>query len=451
MRNDVLTAPRPLPPWFDDAKFGLFVHWGPSSVAGYAPRSGRVWDVPDQFKENPYTEWYWNSLKIPGSSARRHHDATYGPDYPYENFADEFKRLTAAWDPRPWADLAVAAGARYVVPVTKHHDGFLLWPSAVRSPHVAPGYASGRDLIGDLAGAVRANGLRFGVYYSGGLDWPWHNQTIRSMADMAAAIPRDPAYADYAFAHWRDLIARYSPDCLWNDIYMPGTREQLASLFADYYAAIPEGVVNDRYKPRFTSRGMESDAHCDYSTPEYTVEADIREKKWECVRGIGHSFGFNREEGEDDYIKPQALVHLLVDIVSKNGNLLLNMGPRADGTIPELQRDRLLAVGRWLAINGEAIYATRPWRRAEGQTADGTSLRFTRRGDDLYVHVLSAPEPREWLIPDVLPPASAAVRILGLDGPATWRPTDSGMAVTVPPGIASEHAFVLAIRGAAAD
>lgn len=448
MTDSADAASRPLPDWYADAKFGIMVHWGPSSVPGYAPRSGRVWDVPDQFKENPYTEWYRNSLKIPGSSAREHHDRVYGADFAYERFGDAFKVANATWDPGEWASLFARTGARYVVPVSKHHDGFLLWPSRHKNPHAPDGYFSQRDLMGELATAVRANGLRFGLYYSGGIDWLWHDALIRDMATMGAAIPRDPEYVRYAFAHWRELIERYEPSVLWNDIYMPGTREELADLFAEYYARIPDGLVNDRWKVRGGPHGMESMAAHDFTTPEYTVESAIKAKKWECVRGIGHSFGYNREEGEDDYQKPRNLIHSLIDIVSKNGNLLLNVGPMADGTIPELQRRRLEAVGAWLAVNGESIYGAQPWRQADGQEGDGKPVRFSAKGEHVYATVLDDLRAGgEAVLRGLRLGERASVRLLGVEHDLEWRQLAAGAAIRLPEGVEGEHAYTLRLRG----
>jgi alpha-L-fucosidase len=380
---------RPLPTWYDDAKFGIMVHWTPSSVPAFAPRSGRVWDVPDHMRDNPYVEWYYNSLKIDGSPVQAFHREHYGAGYPYERFADEFKRVARAADFAGWASLFAQAGAKYVVPVTRHHDGFCLWPSAWRNPHIAPDYRFEHDAIGALGDAVRGRGMRYGLYYSGGIDWSWHDQLIRTMADLGKAVPRDPAYLDYAFGQWVELIDRYEPACLWNDIYMPGPSERVEALFRYYLQRVPDGVINDRYRTRpRAGGGFEPGIYHDFTTPEYTVESGIRAKKWECVRGIGHSFGYNREEGEEDYMSPRALIHLLIDIVSKGGNLLLNVGPMADGTIPEMQARRLRALGAWLAANGEAIYGTRPWRAPGVAASDGTEVRFTARAGTVYVHIL---------------------------------------------------------------
>jgi alpha-L-fucosidase len=166
-------------------------------------------------------------------------------------------------------------------------------------------------------------------------------------------------------------------------------------------------------------------------TPEYTSPAGATKYKWEAARGLGHSFSYNACEGEAETLSAAALVHLLADVVSKNGNLLIGVGPRADGTIPERQRARLTALGAWLDVHGEAIFATRPWRQAQAETGDGRSLRFTRRGEDVYAIVLAAARPGELTLPLRLP-AGATVQQLGVPDPLAWRSSGTGISLALP-------------------
>ena len=178
---------------------------------------------------------------------------------------------------------------------------------------------------------------------------------------------------------------------MWNDIGYPAAAD-LGELFAYYYNSVPEGVINDRFTQSREQRRKAGEKllvphgpHFDYITPEYATFDEIQEVKWECCRGIGHSFGYNRNEGDEQLLAEDELIHMFVDIVSKNGNLLLNVGPMADGTIPENQAERLRSLGRWLDRNGAAIFDTRPWQRADGVTTQGLDLRFTKADDALYV------------------------------------------------------------------
>lgn len=466
----------PIPPWFDGAKFGLMVHWGPCSIPAWGERSGVIQDLWANkgprylFKHNPYAEWYENTIRIRGSAAQQHHIETYGADYSYDNFVAQFNELSAQMDPSAWADLFARAGARYAVLITKHHDGFVLWPSRVANPH-KDGYVSPRDIVGDVTEAVRARGLTMGLYYSGGYDKTFNPTCIHDLATAVGAIPQGQDYADYADAHIAELIERYRPSVLWNDIAYPA-RSNTKRLFADYYNAVPDGVVNDRWT-RFRFPGGVRGAllrtglraidrgwkllprswrklqnrprfHHDFITPEYDAMASISAKKWEAVRGIGLSFGNNRTERDEDMLSPRDAIHLLADVVSKNGNLLLGIAPDATGVFPEQQTKRILEIGAWLSANGEAIYDTKPWSRANGSTADGLSVRYTSSDAALYAIVLGEPASAQLAIENLTVLSNAEVRLLGHDAPLTWEQSGDRLVVTLPER-RSPHALALKI------
>jgi alpha-L-fucosidase len=435
-----------VPDWFHDAKLGIFVHWGLYSVPAWAPTkrpsheamtsdNGATW-----FRNNPYAEWYANSLRVPGSSALEHHAREYGADYAYDDFVGQFNTDTGTWNPATWAELFREAGAGYVVLTTKHHDGFLLWPSATPNP-TRPRLQARRDLVGDLTTAVRAEGLKMGLYYSGGLDWTFNDLPITTFTDLFQGVPQSAEYVRYADAHLRELTERYRPSVLWNDIAYPADSD-LPALFAEYYNQVPEGVINDRWvqgRPEqidLTALGegglLPQPAHFDFRTPEYAVFDDIKTEKWEACRGLGFSFGYNRNEDDTTILSPIELIYLFVDIVSKNGNLLLNVGPMSDGTIPQAQADRLRMLGAWLKVNGEAIYASRPWSRAEGRTQNGIGVRFTARGAALYAIVLGSPQAGRVVIEDVPVAPGATVTLLGSAEPLLWEQSGHDLAVTLP-------------------
>jgi alpha-L-fucosidase len=344
-----------VPGWYRDAKLGLFVHWGLYSVPAWAD----VLDRGDVTAENAYArhqyaEWYANTVRIEASPTRERHERLYGVGRSYEDFADD-------WQPAEGAAagivaLAARAGARYVIPTTKHHDGFCLWGSAT-TPFTALRRGPGRDLIAELAAEVRAAGMRLGVYFSGAHDWHASDFPPLTSNDELFSLRRnDRAFAAFAAAQLRELIERFTPDILWNDIDWPDAGKQdgpdsLQQLFREHLAVRPDGVVNDRWG--VPVHGV--------LTREYQDIAEVQAAPFESTRGLGLSFGVNAEESAEHALDGPALIRLLVDVVSKNGNLLINVGPRADGSIPSSQSAALEELGEWLGRNGQAIYGTRPW------------------------------------------------------------------------------------------
>src|SRR5271169_643996 len=385
----------PLPEWYADAKLGIFIHWGLYSVPGWAvlTPAGEKLSEQEYLKRNPYAEWYLNTLRLKGSPTQAYHDEHYGEGYDYYNFAETFDKEIQKWKPEEWAKVFHEAGARYVVLTSKHHEGFTLWPSETPNPTLPMDRQHAtRDLVGELTVAVRAQGMRMGLYYSGGYDWTFIPGPITDWKQAKSVQPQGEVYGKYADAHMRELIRKYQPAILWNDIDYPKSGHPL-EIMAEYYNAIPDGVVDDRFGVK----------HSDFVSPEYETLSKISEKKWEECRGLGRSFGYNRAEGEAETIKQDELIYLLVDIVSKNGNLLLDVGPEADGTIPAVQMDRLKALGAWLAQNGEGIYGTRPWTRAEGETNAGIRVRFTQKAGALYAFLLGDPRGKTITMKDLAP------------------------------------------------
>lgn len=430
----------PLPQWYANAKLGIFIHYGLYSVPGWAPLSHPDHDFgnPDYIRNNPYAEWYLNVMRIPGSATEAYHRQHYGANFGYYDFAPIFNRESKKWNPDQWAIIFREAGARYVVLTSKHHDGFTLWPSRATnpSPTLPPNARHAeRDIVGDLAAAVRKHGMKMGLYYSGGYDWTFNAGPIETSADYQAVRPESVAYGKYAFAQIHELINRYHPALLWNDIDWPKTGNAL-QVEADYYNAVPDGVIDDRF-------GI---AHADFTSPEYERIAEINRKKWEECRGLGRSFGYNRAEGEAETIAPDELIALLVDIVSKNGNLLLDVGPEADGTIPPVQMERLKALGTWLKQNGEAIYDTTPWTRATARSEEGDELRFTRKGGDLYVTVLGRPKAQTITVDD-MPARATIVTFLGNAQPLESQEEGGILRIKLPSSLDGKYAFVFKLAG----
>ncbi|WP_114853132.1 alpha-L-fucosidase [Brachybacterium sp. YJGR34] len=422
-----------VPDWYRDAKLGIFVHWGLYSVPAWADVLDRS-DVTAEtaYARHQYAEWYANTVRLEGPTKRRHEEL-YGLGRTYEDFAQD-------WRPAPGAaagivDLAVRAGARYLVPTTKHHDGFCLWDSATTT-FTAPRRGPGRDLIAELAAAVRAAGLRLGLYFSGAHDWHVSDfPPLTSNEDLFALRRNDPAFAAHAAAQLRELVDAFAPDLLWNDIDWPDAGkldgpDSLQQLFAEYLEAVPAGMVNDRWG--IPVHGV--------LTREYQDIAAVQDEVFESTRGLGLSFGYNAEESQEHALDGAALIRLLVDVVSKNGNLLLNVGPRADGTVPDLQSAALEQMGAWLDDHGAAIHGTRPWFHEAVRTPpEGVRFTFGRTADGqevLHALLLDPAAGPVTLDPQVSAAVCEVARVPGEDGARaegglTLRPEAAHGAVSV--------------------
>jgi len=374
---------RPIPTWFEDAKFGIFIHWG-------------VYSVPAWRKLEPglyasYAEWYYARVMFnPKNGGKEFHNRNYGEDFEYRDFAPFFK--AELFDPGDWADLFKKSGAKYVVLTSKHHDGFCLWPT--NSPYKknwnSMDAGPKRDLVGELSTAVKSSGLRMGLYYSL-IEWET-SQTHRIESGYFLPLPVIEKYqipeSDYVDDHvlpqLKDLVENYKPSLIFSDggewdgadEYWK-TKEFLSWLYNDSPVK-SDIVVNDRF-----CKDMPGN-HGDYFSSEYK---DMDESKlnhpWEESRGIGGSYGFNRAEGIDDYNTSEELIHELIDIVSRGGNLLLNVGPTADGRIPVIMQERLKEIGHWLKVNGEAIYETRKSTIAK-QERTNQEVYFTTKENVLF-------------------------------------------------------------------
>jgi alpha-L-fucosidase len=329
---------RPYPQWFTDSKLGIFIHWTPSSVP--------AWSGKEQ-----YSEWFLRGLMTGDSARIKFQEQVFGKNFRYEEYIPLFKG--ELFNPDDWADLFRKAGARYVVFVSKHHDGFCLYPS-----RYAPGWNSydagmHRDAVGELTDAVRKAGLKMGLYYS----LPeWTNPLYRWGTDDPAKVHE---YVDkHMIPQFKELIGTYKPSLVFADGEWdhPASTWHSAELISWYYNLVgDDAIVNDRW-------GSGSDG-IGFRTPEYSAGLVNSDRPWAEVRGLGRSFGLNRNEPLDAYMTPKDLVHFFVKAVANGGGMILNVGPYCDGQIPLLQQERLLQLGQWLAVNGEAIYGSKPYKK----------------------------------------------------------------------------------------
>ncbi|MFF7993395.1 alpha-L-fucosidase [Kitasatospora xanthocidica] len=250
------------------------------------------------------------------------------------------------------------------------------------------------------------------------------------MADARTSCPPGSEYAGYVDAQWRELIAHYRPDILWNDMGYPGDP---AALIRDYYSAVPDGIVNDRFWS----------GPYDVATPNFERRHEVDTRPWEVARPIGMSFGWNRQETAEHTLTGTELIHLLLDVVSKNGNLLLGIAPDEHGRIPRLQQQALQELGRWLDVHGEAVYGTRPWTTPESTTQDGLPVRFTTSADALYAHLLG-PAVGQTVIAGLHLPDGTQVTDLAGAAPIPTSPGRKGTVLALPPA-ADPSARVLRI------
>ena len=445
---------KPIPEWYKDAKFGIFIHWGVYSVPAYAKVGG-------------YAEWYQHKLRSDsGSPTALYHRKVYG-DKSYYDLAPAFK--AELFDPDAWAQLFERSGAKYVALTSKHHDGYALWPSKVGDrdwgfPWNATEVGPQRDLIKALFTALRKTDVKPGLYYS---LYEWYNPLYLRNVDSFVT--------EHTLVQLKDLISNYQPYVLFTDGGWdhPATtwhaKDFLAWLYND--SVMKDSIVTyDRWGSgvRF-KHGM-------VYTPEYQPGLTFDGHYFEESQGMGYSYGYNRAEDASDYSSGRLLTLQLIDIVSRGGNFLLDIGPRADGKIPAIMQERLLHIGRWLAINGAAIYGTRPWKSScqwSGGLRDYTAKKgetlllkqtidpepgyarkemfFTRKGDRLFCILPLYPQERV-VVQGINLPAQAKVTLLATGQSLRWQNQGTDLQIDVPPfqpdSFTATDAFVLEITHA---
>lgn len=358
---------RPVPSWFRDAKFGIFIHWGVYAVPGYTRKGG-------------YAEWYQHGLETGDSARKEYHRKRFG-NLTYYQLADQFK--AELYNPDEWARLFEKSGAKYIVLTSKHHDGYALWPSNEASRTWGWGWNSlvtgpRRDLLGDLFRALRKTSVRPGMYYS---LYEWFNPLWKTDPDKYVST--------HMWPQMKELINNYQPDVFWTDGDWDATdatwksKEFLAWLYNE--SPVKDKVVTyDRWGSgiRFKQGAV--------FTPEYQPELDFDQHYWEESRGMGYSYGYNREEDAWDYNSAQSLIYHLIDKVSRGGNFLLDIGPDEHGKIPPIMQERLLDIGKWLAVNGEAIYGTEGWKYT-CQWSEGKRDYSPKKGEDFMLKLTVDP------------------------------------------------------------
>lgn len=326
---------REYPEWFNNAKLGIFIHWGLYSVPSYGGKES-------------YGEWFLRGLQTQDSLRTNFMKETYGEDFRYNDFTSLFR--AELFEPDEWARLFKKGGAKYVVLVSKHHDGYTLWPSKYSRNWNSVDTGPHRDIVKDLTEAVREEGLKMGLYYS----LPeWNHPLHHWYTD-----PHD-SIQDYVENHmipqFKELVSTYKPTLIFSDGEWYNSAEQWhsAELINWYYELVgSDAIVNNRW-----GHGIDTG----FLTPEYSSGISETNRPWAEVRGIGRSFGLNRNEDLEAYGTSAELIKRFVITVANGGGMILNVGPKADGQIPLIQQERLMQLGSWLDTNGEAIYGSIPF------------------------------------------------------------------------------------------
>ena len=458
-----------VPEWYKDAKFGIFIHWGVYSVPAFG------------------NEWYPRNMYVPGSPEYKHHIATYGSQdkFGYKDFIPMFK--AEHYDPAAWAKLFKDAGAKYVVPVFEHHDGFAIYDNSL-SDWTAVKMGPHRDLWGDLAKAVRAEGLHLGAsshrvehnFFLGvgraipsdvndpanaGLYGPAHNWLANPnntpLSDDFTYISE--AWTNDWLARSAEIVQKYHPDVMYFDwwIGQPSVRAALTRFAAFYYNT---SLANGHTVGIINYKDYAMQEHSGVLDIERGQLSDIRPLYWQTDTSISNkSWGYIEN---DTYKSADFIVHQLADIVSKNGNLLLNIGPRSDGTIPEAAQQVLLDVGAWLKMNGDAIYGTRPWkvygegptRVAAGSFHDADTkpytaedFRFTAKAGAIYAIEMGWPAGHETIIHSLASGSSEkveSVTSLGTGSSLQFQQQPDGLHIQLPDQPQGKYAYAFRITTA---
>ena len=420
---------RKVPEWFGKAKFGIFIHWGLYSIPAYAPKKD-------------YAEWYGYSCNLENceTEAQEKYKAYHKEHYnsrPYYDFINEF--TGHRFDAKKWADLFKRSGARYINFVSKHHDGYCLYETKYAPGLNSVECAPKRDFLMELKNALEGTGVRFGVYHSV-YEW-WHPTYLE-----------DPE--KYALEHLhpmlKELVEKYQPNTLFTDgewsheSSVWHSTEFLQWLYNE--SSVKDFIVpNDRWGKETRGR-MGGNFTTEYGVID-VYQGELRyiddvelDRPFEECRGIGRSFGINKEEGCEDYLSVKELLKILCDLVSKGGNFLLNIGPDGDGTIPPIMEERLLGMGKWLETNGEAIYESEVYNKKH---SDG--VYYTQRDGNIYAITERFPS-KETVFPEIEYSDKYTVSLLGSEAKVEAINRDGKLALKAdicsPDEVNSEHLFV---------
>lgn len=451
-----------VPKWFDDSKFGIMIHWGAYSVFGAVPEDSR-----GNYSEHVASNMYRPLRGTYPPLLKKKFGASF-PEFGYKDMIPLFRG--EKFDANKWLNLFEKAGAKYIIPVGEHHDGFAMWDSDLTTWD-AKEKGPERDIIGELAKATRKKGMKFApsihrerhtAYYAveknvGGGPMPAIAEEIKRMPEaesLYGPFEINDAFMQDFLARWEEICYKYKPDFYWLDDFPKTFSEKDRKFFMKYQRKLIADYLN-----RAEEWGKEVYFNNKGVNPNWPEGIGCREKdnlnvedisfKWQNPATMGVSYGYREiEEKQQGWMKPiKELIHLLIETVAKNGNLLLNVGPRPDGTIPEPQKERLLAIGNWLKTNGESIYASRPWSVAgEGR------IRYTTNNKRLYAILLEWPEDGNVLLKSLSKWNTGDIKVVKLLGgnELEWSLRNEGLFIELPSKQVGKYAFALEIECAKA-
>jgi alpha-L-fucosidase len=405
---------RPLPSWYDDSKIGIFIHWGVFSV----PSIGSEW-----------MWWEWKGTN-PSRSIVEFMNKTYPPDWTYADFAAQFR--AELYDPNEWADIFAASGAKYVVLTSKHHEGFTLWPSKYSFNWNAMDVGPKRDLLGDLASAIRnRTDIVFGTYHS---MFEWFNPLY--LEDKQNQFKTNLFVTEKTMPELYELVNTYKPQVIWSDgdWEASDTYWNSTGFLAWLYNESPVKdtvVVNDRWGSGDGCRHGGYYTCSDRYNPGHLVT-----HKWEdCFTIDKRSWGFVRTSGINDYLTIQEILSQIITTVSTGGNALINIGPTSYGKIVPVFEERLRQMGSWLKVNGEGIYNSTPWAYQNDTVNKNVWYTSSKDKQSVYAFLLSWPAgTTEVTLDAVVSSSSTTVNLLGSSGgPLSWKAEgpNSGIVIDV--------------------
>lgn len=400
---------RPLPSWFDEAKFGIFIHWGVFSAPAYGRRTESA--------------FLWMNWKNGDPDTLKYIKQNYPPDFTYADFGPTFR--AEFYDPYRWADILKNSGAKYVVLTSKHHEGFTNWPSKVswnwNSMEVGPK----RDLVGDLAKAIRnRTDLRFGLYHS---LFEFYNDLY--LEDKANRFKTQKFVESKTMPELYEIVNAYKPDVIWSDgeWEAPDTYWNSTNFVAWLYNDSPVKdtvVTNDRW-------GQGTSCHHGgfYTCSDKYNPKVLQKRKWEnCLTLDRYSWGYRRTIESTDFLSMDELTQILAETISCGGNMLLNIGPTGDGRIDPMFEERLKEMGDWLKVNGEAVYSSKPWTHQNDTVTDNVwyTSKPSSSGTDVYAFMLKWPKTGLLTLGAVSPTTETTVSLLGYQGTVAWNKRSGG-------------------------